>query len=286
MALTQKQLDTIRNDIYKQVINAVNNKKNILLKHPPGVGKTATTLLAALQLKDKTFIYSSPNHQHLVSLENKEFLRKIGYHEILHMKGLFYEDENEGQLCSNPKVKVLLDCNFSKAEICDSEECDYYYDCPYLDQFRNLGKQSWRGVHSHISTSFLTVFKRDCVIIDENSVSALVSTLEITENDLIENKRFVEELYESLSEHDKMKLSKVVNLIFKIIDVLIDIQRESEKRTKESKHFEGIVNMDFVRLFVFYLGWTDSAISEKSDLIQGEVMDEFNEVMTPCITVC
>jgi len=286
MALSQNQLDKIRKDISNVVKNAVSNKEKLLIKHPPGIGKTATTLKTALEMEDYNFIYLSPNHKHSESLENKDFLIDIGYPELLHIKGLFQEDESGTPLCSNPKVKDLFACNFSKDKICkpfeedkDRNTCGNHENCPYLNQFRNLDdNESWRGVHEHLSTSFLKGFERDFIIIDENPVSSLVTTLEITDTDLIDNKGFISSLYESLSLKDKKKYKSVTKQIFHIIDVFVKILQDTNLKTKQTKkdeQFDGLLNMDFVRRFISFTGWQDSKLSQISDFFYSDLVADF-----------
>jgi len=159
------------------------NDKILLIKLPPGIGKTVTGSKTLFSRNDILTIWLSPNHGQIIDTV-------IKHNRVFHLKG-------RRILCRHKLLDKFERYNVNiKKVLCLN--CDQFKNstCVYFNQYRELKSvpQSFVSVHHHLNTKFIeNYFKKNrrrfplrCLVIDENPIGNLIHKTSFNNRDLID----------------------------------------------------------------------------------------------------
>jgi len=274
------ELKKLRKEMGETVIDfttdSENNNKILLLQPTQGVGKTITTALNLFSRDDIATIFLSYNHDHLTEVENNAFLDKFN---LLHLKGP--DKPKDEPLCKNLKERRVL----SKYSIdlhqvlCNEKGCEYFHNCGYLNQFRELKDktESWVGMHSHLNTPIINSYvknvqktgKKVCLVIDENPFLNLNMAHPLNSTDLMDINRVIVNRLKGNKPNQVNSLEISLKSFISIID---KTKKQYESAKPDGRENIGIDGISFVEEFISGIE-SDSLEQVITDII-GQEMDD------------
>jgi len=215
------------------------NDKILLIKLPPGIGKTVTGSKTLFSRSDILTIWLSPNHGQI-----KDTVMK--HNSVFHLKG-------RRILCRHRLLGEFERYNVNiKKVLCLNCEQFKRSTCTYFNQYRELrdAPQSFVSVHHHLNTKFIEDYFRKnkrrfpfrCLVIDENPIGNLIHKTSFNIRDLIDFVIICGKVVEKLIE-DGFYPSNTPLVLYKVHYALRRIIQEGDV-------VKGIV---FVRKFIKFL---------------------------------
>ncbi|MBF0234006.1 MAG: DEAD/DEAH box helicase family protein [Desulfamplus sp.] len=157
-------------------------KKNLLVRVPPGVGKTTTALKHHCKRGlDKQILYLAPTHK----LGDEVFQRLPEFTDGLPVNIYRIHGRNEDNCQRIEKVKKVIDKGYSPFMMhcffCQKDLAKKELKCAYLEQFKAMHEPGFGvAVHHQIAGIDLNSYGFDTVIIDENPLKAFYETRSVS----------------------------------------------------------------------------------------------------------
>lgn len=249
-------------------------RKILVVKWPPGIGKTYTTSKLLFSRNNTLTIWLGPNHKQIIKdVENKLEKQNI---QVFHLRG-----RNRPDMCINTQLleRIPNRSYINEHTICRT--CEYFTrsECPYYNQFEELRRnpQSWVGVHHHLQTGFLFEYINNenfglrCLVIDEYFIDNLKKDVKFDTEDLLNLMDLIKDICKRLSESGNFETNFVepsryqlfMQIACTLVRILVDTTRD------------GITGLDFVNLFFKYLEEDKFEVDEIRKRLFKESMDNF-----------
>ncbi len=217
--------ELLREKLIEFVKNNQEKEKILLVRLPPGTGKTVTGSQTLFSRDDILTIWLSPNHGQIEDTVTK-------HNDVFHLKGrriLCYHrllDEFDRYNVDIKRVLCMSNCEELKEGTCE-----------YFNQFRELREtpQSFVSVHHHLNTKFIgDYFKKNqrrfpnkCLVIDENPIGNLKHEISFNKRDLINLIIILDKVCDDL-EREGLLPTKAPKVIDVLHLALINILREKD----------------------------------------------------------
>ena len=250
-------IDDVRAGMREDVLTYLRNPGNdiLFLKMTPGSGKSITTLKTLIE-EAFDFIYLCQTHR----------AGKGNIREIYKMTGTsLLQLESRRLLCRNENYKRLeRDFGISLKSLC-LHTCEDRQICPYYEIMTKVmeSPQSWSGVHHHVHyfvQSYLEKYEDliDCVILDENFISSIFESFNITYGQMQRTLIVMNEMGESPEwRFIRRFISAIMQPIAGVSDRFMDfntlkelIREYGNHNTFDFKDFNDEYNEILLRLFL------------------------------------
>jgi len=234
----------LRDEIKEKIENFIQtDKKALLIRAIPGIGKTVTTGNALMGRDEVHAVLLGQSHEAIA--QSRENIKNITGIRHTHIKGRGKRDDDDNPLCKYSDLINKIEDTFRGINITDiiCKKCPTGMKCKYFQLIDEIHKgKSWFGVHQHCTgTNYVrdshekSNKKYKITIIDENFFSNIHIKAEITDEDLETFREKLSLIQLETTEDDSDKLTTVIQAILIVVASLRDLLKVNYEKIENEK---------------------------------------------------